>query len=272
MKSKHSRRPSSFWTGARAAIQRPELWLIAAGGVLLTLLAWYWLEPLSGLLVQAAIIRDWILSFGPLAPLAYVLFFALQTVLAPLPGHFMGVMGGYLFGVVWGSLLSITGMTLGAFIAMGLARRFGRPLLERFFDPAQLKLWEGRLKMRSPLTWWLLFIFPVPDVVFYVAGLTTVPLRWLLLAVVAGRGIGLTLSNILGSLSATLPPEFVVMKWAILAILGALVVFYQRQIRLAVLLTARRLRRRLRHWTPSPPSASMPDDEELAAPLAVSDP
>lgn len=248
MKTTHPQRPRAFWAGARAAIRRPELWLLAAAGMLVAGLAWYWLEPLSRLLVQAGLVRNWILSFGPWAPVAYVLFFALQTVFAPLPGHFMGVMGGYLFGVVWGSLLSITGMALGALIAMSLARRFGRPLLERFFSPTQLKYWEARLKMRSPLTWWLLFIFPVPDVVFYVAGLTTVPLRWLILAVIAGRGIGLTLSNIIGSLSAVLPPEYVVIKWAVLAVLGGLVILYQRQIRLVVLVAARRLRKRWRRW------------------------
>ncbi|MFQ5857001.1 MAG: hypothetical protein ACE5LU_15415 [Anaerolineae bacterium] len=39
--------------------------------------------------------RAWVQSFGPLAPLAYIALFVAQILLAPLPGAFMGLMGGY---------------------------------------------------------------------------------------------------------------------------------------------------------------------------------
>ena len=87
------------------------------------------------LIIGAGDVRLWILSFGALAPLVYMAMFSLQILLAPVPGQFMAVTSGYLFGTIWGSLYSIAGLMLGAGLAMLIARKFGRPLLERFFSP-----------------------------------------------------------------------------------------------------------------------------------------
>jgi uncharacterized membrane protein YdjX (TVP38/TMEM64 family) len=115
--------------------------------------------------------------------------------------------------------------------------------LERFFDPAQLATWEKKMRMRSGFTWWLLFLFPVPDLVFYVAGLSSTPLRTLLIAVVAGRGLGLFLANTMGHWTANTAPEWVLVKWAVVGLLVSIVYLNQRQFRLLALLTARRVRR-----------------------------
>ncbi|OUC09386.1 hypothetical protein RY27_03175 [Litorilinea aerophila] len=229
-----------------ALARRQELWmLLGAAGVGL-LLVWLLDTPFTALLLQAQELRLWIRSFGPLAPLIYILVFTAQILLAPVPGQFMAVMGGYLFGVFWGSLYSLLGLLLGAGGAMLIGRKLGRPFLERFFTPEQLTYWERKLRMRSAITWWLLFVFPVPDLVYYVAGLTTVPLRRLLVAVLTGRGLGLILSNVLGSWSAHLPPEWVLIKWTLLLVAAALVIRHQRRVRLCALLAVRALRRRLR--------------------------
>jgi uncharacterized membrane protein YdjX (TVP38/TMEM64 family) len=151
-------------------------------------------------------------------------------------------MGGYLFGVLLGSLYSITGLAVGAGLAIWLARRFGRPLLERFFDPAQLVAWEKKMRTRSGFTWWLLFLFPVPDVIFYAAGLSSTSLRTLLIALIAGRGLGLFLANTMGHWTATSAPEWVLVQWAIVSLLAGFVYFYQRRLRLVALVTARRVR------------------------------
>jgi uncharacterized membrane protein YdjX (TVP38/TMEM64 family) len=139
------------WLGHLVALlRRWEFWIFVAGASLFVVALWWLSGWLVALLVQAGELRAWILDFGPLAPLIYMGVFSLQILLAPLPGQFMGVMGGYLFGVLLGSLYSISGLMLGAGLAMTLARRFGRPLLNRFFDPAQVALWEKKLRMRSP--------------------------------------------------------------------------------------------------------------------------
>lgn len=200
---------------------------------------------------QAEAARAWVQHFGPLAPLAYIALFTAQILVAPLPGHFMGLMGGYLFGALHGSLYSLIGLGVGAGLAATIARYLGRPVVRRLVEEEQLRYWERRLRTRSPFTWWLIFLFPVPDAVYYVAGLSEVPLRWLLLAVLAGRGPGLIIGNWLGDRAVVLPPELLLVMIPLLAAVALLVVRYQRRLRLLMLLTlrrTRRLRRRLR-WT-----------------------
>jgi uncharacterized membrane protein YdjX (TVP38/TMEM64 family) len=236
-----------FWRLVLILRQR-ETWLVLLTLTGITLFFWLLSEPLIYILRQGDVARAWINSFGAWAPLAYITLFALQILIAPMPGQFMGVMGGYVFGVFLGSLYSITGLTIGAGLALVLARRYGRPLLERFFDRAQLKQWERKLYMRSPVNWGLLFVFPVPDLVFYLAGLSSIPLLRLLPAVIAGRGLGLLFANVVGGLTAHLPPEWVVVKWAVLVVIGLILYRQERKLRLYFLLGVRAWERLVRRW------------------------
>ncbi len=229
-------------------LRRAELWLVVSLLGVLAFVLWLVGAELIRLIEWAETSRSLLTTFGPLAPLAYIGLFASQILIAPFPGQFMGIMSGYLFGFFWGALYSIIGLALGAGLAIGLARRYGRPLLDRFFETATVHRWERKLRMRSPITWGLLFLFPVPDLVFYVAGLSRVPMRHLLVAVITGRGLGLIFASIFGSLSATLPPEWVIAKWLVLLFAALLGYRYQRHLRLFVLLAVRRLQRLMRRW------------------------
>jgi uncharacterized membrane protein YdjX (TVP38/TMEM64 family) len=223
-------------------LKRGEFWLGAAAIIGLGFLLWLVSEQLLALIEQAALARSLITTFGPLAPLVYIGLFAAQILIAPFPGQFMGVMSGYLFGMFWGSLYSIAGL------AMGIARRYGQPLVDRFFGAGQVRQWEHKLRMRSPVTWGLMFVLPVPDLVFYVAGLSRVPFGQLLLAVITGRSLGLILANIFGNLSASLPPEWVLVKWLVVLVAALFAYRYQRAIRFWVLISVRRLQQISRRW------------------------
>ena len=142
-----------------------------------TVLIWWLNEPVSAVLAAAGDVRAWIIGFGPLAPIAYVAFYAAQILIAPLPGSFLSVMGGYIFGFGTGLLLSLLGLTLGVTLALFIGRKLGRPVLERFFSRSELIRWERKLRLRSPLIWFVVFLFPLPDLVVYVAGMGTTPLR-----------------------------------------------------------------------------------------------
>jgi uncharacterized membrane protein YdjX (TVP38/TMEM64 family) len=229
-------------------LTRRQTWLTL--GILALLIALLLVRgPILALIDRAEAVRAWVQSFGPLAPLAYIALFVAQILLAPVPGHFMGLMGGYLFGAVWGSLYSLIGLGLGAGLAATVARRLGRPLIQRLMEEEQLRYWERRLRVRSAFTWWLIFLFPVPDVIYYVAGLSGVPLRWLLVAVLAGRGPGLVMGNWVGDLAVALPPELVAVMLVFLAAVVFTAYRHQRRLRLLMLLTLRRVRRlRRRFW------------------------
>ena len=202
----------------------------------------YWLS-------QADQLRSWIAGFGTLAPLAYIGIYILQIVVAPVPGNFMGVLAGYMFGAFWGALYGALALTIGISLVVGLSRTFGRPLIERFFAAEQIQAWEGKLRIRSPMTWCILFMFPVPDLLIYMAGLSSVRLRVLLPAIIGGRVISIILANLVGDWSTKLPAHMVVTFWIIMATLSFIVYQHRRRLRIHMLVGLRRFRqyrRRLR--------------------------
>ena len=239
--------PTSGWR-LSSLVRRPDFWLVLIAVAAIGIGLWWMSSWLISLLERAADMRTYVADAGPLAPVLYSALFAAQILIAPLPGQFLAVMSGYLFGAFWGSLYSIIGLTVGAGLAMLITRRFGRPLLERFTNPTEVLRWERKFRMRSATTWALLFVLPVPDFVFYVAGLSRVPLQQLLVAVIAGRSVGLIFANVVGMLSATLPPEWVIAKWLILGLASLAALRYQRMIRYGLLLTVRWYRRTVQRW------------------------
>jgi uncharacterized membrane protein YdjX (TVP38/TMEM64 family) len=222
--------------------------LIAAFGGLF----WWLSAPLGAALDAAGDIRTWIVSFGPLAPIVYVAFYAAQILIAPLPGSFLSVIGAYLFGFGGGLVLSLFGVTLGVMLALLIGRKLGRPVLERFFDRSDLIRWERKLRLRSPLIWFVLFLFPMPDLVIYVAGMGTTSLRWLAPAILLARGLGILIGSSVGTATAHLPPSLVLLQWLLLLAMGGLAYRFQRSLRYLLLTNLRRTRRTVRNLFRAP--------------------
>lgn len=71
--------------------------------------------------LDVAVIEGWLGTAGPVAPLLFMLLYALGAVLF-LPGSVLTLAGGALFGPVLGTLYNLTGATLGATLAFLIAR------------------------------------------------------------------------------------------------------------------------------------------------------
>lgn len=70
---------------------------------------------------DGAALEAWIKDAGAVAPLVFILIYAVATVLF-LPGSVLTLAGGALFGPVLGTLYNLTGATLGATLAFLIAR------------------------------------------------------------------------------------------------------------------------------------------------------
>jgi uncharacterized membrane protein YdjX (TVP38/TMEM64 family) len=84
---------------------------------------------------------------------------------------------GLLFGTVWGGLLSFASILLSALLCFGLARLFGRPLVERLVSATALTWADGQVARVGAFAVFLARLTPLTsfDLVSYAAGLT--PMR-----------------------------------------------------------------------------------------------
>lgn len=88
-------------------------------------------------------LRTWIGGYGVLAPLVYMLFYAVAPVFF-LPGLPITVVGGILFGPLWGVVYTITGSTVGACLAFLVSRYLAREWVEgKLKSPRWRRLDEG---------------------------------------------------------------------------------------------------------------------------------
>lgn len=76
-------------------------------------------------------VREWIEGFGLWGPLVYMAALVVSIVFSPLPTAALAVAAGLAYGVILGTLYTLAGGITGGVICFLLARRFGRPWLER---------------------------------------------------------------------------------------------------------------------------------------------
>jgi uncharacterized membrane protein YdjX (TVP38/TMEM64 family) len=76
---------------------------------------------------------------GAWAPIVSIGLMILHSFV-PFPAELIAIANGMLFGPMWGTLVTWIGAMLGAALAFALARRYGRPLADRF---VARKAWTG---------------------------------------------------------------------------------------------------------------------------------
>lgn len=177
---------------------------IIIGAVVTALLlgaAIMWGQPIVDALSSRDQAKQLIESAGVFGPLIFILIQIAQVVIAPLPGQVSGLVGGFLFGVIPGTLYSLIGATIGFLIIFALARKLGRPFVERFFSKELIDKFDYITKSKGTLALFLIFLLPAfpDDLICYLAGLSKIPIRKLLLVSIAGRLPGYLVLSMTGS-------------------------------------------------------------------------
>jgi len=144
-------------------------------------------------------------SAGVFAPILFIVLQALQVVIAPIPMQLFGFAGGYAFGAVWGTVYSLCGLIIGTAIAVWLARRFGRPLVNRFVKESIQERFDTIARSNGVTILFLIFLFPgLPDdAICFLAGLSPVRIRDVVVVAALGRLPGIAGVTILGDQVAT---------------------------------------------------------------------
>ena len=201
-------------------------WLLAGLVVAALVLALaFWGRPLADLLTQRERLNAWLAGLGIWGPVAIVLLELVQTLAGPVPGTAIEAASGFLFGPWWGTLYAMAGIVAGALIAFFLARRFGRPLLERFLPPQDIQRLDDLLEHGGSLMFFLLWLLPlVPDdLVCLAAGLMGMSTRRFLVLMGLGRLPGIFFSVWLGATATRLSPAWWLAALVLLALLAVAV-------------------------------------------------
>ena len=133
-------------------------------------------------------LRDYILSYGFLAPVASCFLMVLQALVAPVPSFLITFANGLAFGVFWGWMLSLFGHVLAAAVCFGISRSLGRVPVEVLVGKTGLESAD-----RWFANWGLYAVFVarlIPgiafDVISYAAGLTRMRFRNFIVATTLG--------------------------------------------------------------------------------------
>lgn len=174
-------------------------------------------SPLRHLLSSPEQVRDRLADLGWLAPIVVILIHVLQVLVAFVPGQAIDFAIGYLFGW-WGIFISLIGISLGSLAAIGLANRFGHPLMERILTRRGLRKLQPITRKRNQ--WFFFFLFLIPgtpdDLMCYAIGLSSIPWKRAAVIAILGRTPGVVAAVAAGSSGRSFDPwEFIVMAVAV---------------------------------------------------------
>jgi uncharacterized membrane protein YdjX (TVP38/TMEM64 family) len=158
--------------------------------------------------------KEFVLGFGTLAPVVFIILQIAQVIFAPIPGQATGLAGGFVFGWELGVAYTTLGLAIGTFIVLALSRKFGRSFVEKFNAPEAIAEFEkllippdskaskgvSKIKQHGLLTFFLIMLLPAlpDDLVCFVAGLSKIPIWKLLIAAIVGRFPGMLVLSLVG--------------------------------------------------------------------------
>jgi uncharacterized membrane protein YdjX (TVP38/TMEM64 family) len=129
-------------------------------------------------------LRAAVLSWGALAPIAYIGLVALRPFLF-FPSTLLFIAAGLAFGPVLGTLYAAIGGTTAAVVTFGLARALGREFVQARLPQRWQRLHDAEWGIGLIFFLNLVPVFPI-TAVNYGAGLSRVSLRHYTLAVIGG--------------------------------------------------------------------------------------
>lgn len=154
--------------------------------IIVALVIGYWLIRFLSDVQQS---KDFILGFGGYAPIIFIGLQVFQIIFGLIPASPLILIGGYIFGSFLGSIYSIIGITLGSLITFSLAKKLGRPFVEKVIHKKYIQKFDNIEEDNLVITLFVLFLLPMlpNDAFCYVAGLTKIHYKKYIYAVVFGR-------------------------------------------------------------------------------------
>ncbi len=146
-------------------------------------------------------VKSYVNSFGTMAPVAYIIMFALVP-LTLFPDSILAIAGGLAFGLFKGYIYTAIGALIGGSISFYISRRLGRRVVKKLtkdkLDNIELMINEKGFIIVFLLR--LIPLFPF-DVISYGSGLTSIKYKDFLLATFLGTIPGILVFTNIGAKS-----------------------------------------------------------------------
>ena len=149
-------------------------------------------------------IQDYVSSFGRLAPLVYIIMFALVP-LTLFPDSILAIGGGMVFGLFKGYIYTLIGALIGATISFYISRKLGRAFVKKL-TKEKLDNIEELINSKGffiVLILRLVPLFPF-DIISYGSGLTSIKYKDFLLATIIGTIPGILVFTNIGAQSVNI--------------------------------------------------------------------
>jgi uncharacterized membrane protein YdjX (TVP38/TMEM64 family) len=178
-------------------------------------------------------IRAVIDSAGIFAPLVYIAFKVITFVVAPLSSGPIQLFSGVLFGLIPGTLYTLIGEVIGGSINFWLARRFGRPVVERVVGKdgmPRIDRWINQIMDWKTLLYARIFLFSIYDFISYAVGFSRLTFRTFLIITTVAGIIPTFVSALLGT-TLTEESSGLVVVYVLLGIASIVPLVFQKRIR-----------------------------------------
>lgn len=206
-------------------------------GILIVVGIW-WLVKCQCVSIEAftpAALRDYIQGFGRVAPLVYILAYALNTVSVVPPIAGLSLAAGLAFGHFWGAIYLMVAALIGTSFTFLISRFFGRNMVERLLKGRFKKL-DQSLARRGFVT--VLFFRVVPiipyEILNYAGGLSKIRFKDYFLATLLGLVPGVIIAAFFGGslgevkgLRDLLSAKFISASIALIAIILVPLIYQQ---------------------------------------------
>ncbi|MDU1539025.1 TVP38/TMEM64 family inner membrane protein ydjZ [uncultured Clostridium sp.] len=149
-------------------------------------------------------IQAYVSSFGKLAPLVYIIMFALVP-LTLFPDSVLAIGGGLIFGLFKGYIYTLIGALIGASLSFYISRKLGRNFVKKL-TKEKLDGIESMINSKGFFVVLMLRLIPLfPfDIISYGAGLTSIKYKDFLLATIIGTIPGILVFTNIGAQSVNI--------------------------------------------------------------------
>lgn len=165
---------------------------LLTGGAVAVYLTGY-LDPLIRLFGDPEYIREIAEPYGVFGVFILLGLQLLNIIFAPIPGQGIGIAYGLMYGVFWGTLFGMIGTTIGTAIAVLVSKWYGRPAVKTLIGEERFRRYESITESVDVYPFVILIILPVipDDAIAYLAGLSAVKTRRLIIWLAAARFPGM---------------------------------------------------------------------------------